>query len=217
MRLKCFFGGLFAIAAIGTSSALASIAYDNGSVVGNTAVLITPFGNFNNQVSDSFTLAGAATLTSAQVGLWVFSGVGDDNPTSVDWSIGTGAFGSDKGFGTGSLTNTVLQTGIQNGQYDLLESTFSLNVTLAAGTYWFTLQNAVLPSGDVVYWDQNGGPSLAQGNILGSVGPIPSESFQLYGAQLTAVPESSAIVTWCGLGMLVLVSYGRRRRQQVTV
>ena len=52
------------------------------------------------------------------------------------------------------------------------------------------MQNAILPSGDPVYWDENSGvgcqspgcPSQAQAN---TVGTIPSEAFTLLGASTT--------------------------------
>ena len=43
---------------------------------------------------------------------------------------------------------------------------------------WLTLANAVVPSGDPVYWDENNGPSAAQESALGT---IPSESFNVSG------------------------------------
>ena len=52
-------------------------------------------------------------------------------------------------------------------------------------TYWLNLQNATVPSGDPVYWDQNNGvkcsgllcPLAASEN---AVGTIPPEAFVIY-------------------------------------
>ena len=54
------------------------------------------------------------------------------------------------------------------------------------GIAWLTLQNAIIPSGNPVYWDQNSGvgcqspgcPSRAYEN---TVGTIPSETFTIFG------------------------------------
>ena len=161
--------------------------------------------NFGYQVSDSFTLGSPATLTGAQIGLWVIPG---DTPTSVDWSIGSAAFGSDISSGTAGLSNAFQYNNVYG--YDILELTFSLSGVLGAGTYWLTLQNATSSSGDPVYWDQNSGPSSAQENTLGV---IPSESFQVYGAG--SVPEPSTICL-LGIGMVGLAGYCRRRRSSAT-
>jgi hypothetical protein len=61
--------------------------------------------------------------------------------------------------------------------FSLCNETSSFGATLLnAGTYWLNLQNAVVNTGDPVYWDENSGPSQASEN---SVGTIPSESFTI--------------------------------------
>jgi hypothetical protein len=50
---------------------------------------------------------------------------------------------------------------------------------LDAGTYWLTLQNAVVSDGDPAYWDESDGPSSASDD---SVGTMPGESFTLLGS-----------------------------------
>ena len=66
-------------------------------------------------------------------------------------------------------------------------------MNLAAGDYWLNLQNAVVDTGDPVYWDENSGPSQASQN---SVGTIPSESFTLLGETTQGtVPEPGS--GWC--------------------
>ena len=50
-----------------------------------------------------------------------------------------------------------------------------LNVSLSAGqTYWLNLQNATVPSGDPVYWDENDG--VGCGGDDGKGGGCPSEA-----------------------------------------
>ena len=49
------------------------------------------------------------------------------------------------------------------------------------------LQNAVVNTGDPVYWDENSGPSLASES---SVGTIPSESFTILSESTTITGDS---------------------------
>jgi hypothetical protein len=89
----------------------------------------------------------------------------------------------------------------------LESSTFS-GPTLNAGTYWINLENASVPSGDPVYWDENSGPASASEN---SVGSIPSEAFTVNGTQNTGtVPEPSSILL-LGSGIVGLAGVMRRR------
>ena len=181
----------------------AAVVYDNGPINGTVEAWTI---NYGYQVTDSFTVSSPTTLTGAQIGLWAYPG---DNPTSVEWSIGSAPYGSNISSGTSSLSST-FTGGYGFGIYPLFESTFSLTGVLSTGTYWFTLQNAASINGDPVYWDQNNGPSTAFESIEGS---IPSESFQLYSG--TTVPEPST-VTLLGIGVVGLVGYTWRRRKSAT-
>ena len=97
---------------------------------------------------------------------------------------------------------------------DIDEVTASgLNVGLNAGTYWLNIQNAVVPSGDPVYWDENSGqgchslgcPSQASDS---AVGTIPSETFDITGTNGGTTPEPSSILLFgpgiVGLGGLAV-------------
>jgi hypothetical protein len=177
----------------------AGIVYDNGPINGTILGWTISDGY---EVSDSFTISSPTTLTEAQVGLWAIFG---DMPTSVQWSIGTSAFGNDVSQGTSTLSDTFTgQYGY--GAYPLYESTFALTGVLGPGTYWLTLQNATSQGSDPVYWDENNGPSQAMQNTTGA---ISSESFQLYGSG-TAVPEPSTVVL-LGIGATGLIGYRWRR------
>jgi hypothetical protein len=90
-------------------------------------------------------------------------------------------------------------------------------VNLNAGTYWLNLQNAVVNTGDPVYWDENSGPSRASQN---SVGTIPSESFTLNDdctvgksspgcGPPPTTPEPSSFLLF-GSGVLAMLGAARR-------
>ena len=73
--------------------------------------------------------------------------------------------------------------------------------TLPDGTYWLNLQNASVPSGDAVYWDENTGlgcqspgcPSQASENGVGTIG---SEAFTILGTTTGSgsVPEPGSLL-----------------------
>lgn len=185
----------------GLGQANATLLYDNGPINGNTTAYTINFGYL---VSNSFTLNSASSLSGAQIGLWMFPG---DLPGTVDWSIGTSAFGTDITSGAGAGLADTFQYNNAFG-YDIYESNFALNGALGAGTYWLTLQNATTPSGSPMYWDQNSGPSQAFDSALGAV---PSESFQIFGTTVSPVPEPASFVL-LGAGLLGMIGYGWRRR-----
>jgi len=107
--------------------------------------------------------------------------------------------------------NVCTETGMFNGP------------TLANGTYWLNLENAVVPSGDPVYWDENSGvgctspgcPSEATCNsciVKGNSAPqnLPPESFTLYGNAVATTPEPGSLVLF-GSGVLAVLGAARRR------
>jgi hypothetical protein len=100
--------------------------------------------------------------------------------------------------------------------------------TLRAGTYWINLQNASVPSGDPVYWDENSGGAQAwpPGASQNSVGTIPAESFTLMAGcgagdrncqasstipEQSTVPEPGSILLFAS-GALGLMGWLRRSR-----
>ena len=194
------------LACVSTLSALPNIAdtlYDNGPI---NASLNGRIINGGLAVADSFTLANRSSLNGAQVGLWTLPG---DYPVSLDWSIGSNPDLSD--FGSATVVPTDHYQYVNPNGYWIFEVDFALSETLPAGTYWLTLQNAAVPSGDYVFWDQNNGPSQAwtdsQGLGAGCAGrgASCSESFQIFGT-VQAVPEPgtgflvcAALLLICGL------------------
>jgi hypothetical protein len=193
---------------------MAQTVYSNGSTNGNTDAWTI---NFGYGVSDSFPVAtSGTTITGANFAMWLYSG---DTLTSAELSITSAEFG-----GTSYFDQTVsfTQSGCVSNSYgyDVCnESTTFSGPTLNAGTYWLNMQNATVPSGDPVYWDENGGASSASESEVGS---IPSESFTVLGTSsgtttgtttstgTSTVPEPSSIMLF-GSGILGLAGMLRRK------
>ena len=195
--------GLAAVPALGQA-----IDYSNGPINGSRDAWTI---NSGFAVSDSFTISnGAPAVDGISFGAWLFVG---DVLESVQVSITSSEFG-----GTTFFNQVVnfTQSDCYSNQYGLNvceESGFiSPFVNLAAGTYWVNLANAVVNTGDPVYWDENSGPSTASEN---SVGTIPSESFTILGFCTTncnnnSVPEPSSLLLM-GSGILAIAGALRRR------
>jgi len=186
--------------------AMAQDIYDNGPINGNTDAWTVNFGFI---VSDTFNVTNSpTTITGFSFGAWLFSG---DTLTSAELSItsgensGTSYFDQTINFTQGACTSN------QYGYNVCAENSTFNGPTLNAGTYWLNLQNASVPSGDPVYWDENSGPSTASEN---SVGSIPSEAFTVLGTSSTtttsSVPEPSSILL-LGSGILGLAGVLRRK------
>jgi PEP-CTERM motif len=185
--------------------------YDNGPINGTTDAWTI---NFGYVVSDTF-VAGSCyfCMPSFSFGVWEFPG---DTMSSVDWSITSGensgtVFGSGTASGS-NLTDKFISTNQFGYDIDLITVPY-LDVTLTGGTtYWLNLQNAAVPSGDPVYWDENSGqgcrgsgcPSKASESAIGTVA---SEAFTVTGTQ---IPEPSIILLF-GSSALCLVGMRRRK------
>ena len=190
--------------ALAATPARAQWSYDNGPINGTTDAWTINFGYI---VSDTFT-ATSSFIQIFMFGVWEFPG---DVLSSVDWSITTSENGGTViGSGTAS-GNNLSDRFISINQYgydiDLITVT-GLNVATGNGTYWLNLQNAVVPSGDPVYWDENsgkgcGGSGCPSSASESAVGTIPSEAFT-FGACCVTTPEPSSL-TLFGSGILALV------------
>ena len=142
-------------------------------------------------------------------------------PQSVDWCIGTLAFGTDISCGTAIVASTA--TGVSSGGSAPItnySSAFSLpNLSLAAGTYFLTLGNGSNTDGSHNdYWGTTGAATSGDALLVpGFTGTSASQlnnetSFQIYGTTSapSAVPEpSSAVLVGAGFLLFAGSIYGR--------
>jgi hypothetical protein len=197
---------------LAAAPAMAQVVYSNGPSTFNA----DGWGvNFGYITSDTFnTNSPNTSITGITFTAWLFPG---DTLTSAEISITSSENG-----GTSYFNQTVNFTGTflgDNGYgYEIFNETGAVDVNLVAqGTYWLNIQNASVPSGDPVFWDENSGPSSASFN---SVGTIPSEAFTVLGTSSSTttststttgtVPEPSSIMLF-GSGILGLASVLRRK------
>jgi hypothetical protein len=189
----------------------AQTVYSNGPINGNGDAWTIDFGFI---VSDTFNVASnGTTITGFDFGAHLFPG---DTLTSAELSITSGENGGTSYFDqTVSFTASGCMTNGFGFNVCTESSSFS-GPTLNAGIFWVNLQNASIPDGDPVYWDENSGPSSASENTIGS---IPSEAFTVLGTSstttsttstTTSVPEPSSILL-LGSGVLGLAGMVRRR------
>ena len=204
--------------------ATAQTVYSNGPINGNVDAWTINFGFI---VSDTFTLTTDTRITGLSFGAWLFAG---DTLTSAEVSVtslengGTSYFDQMVNFTTSGCMGNQFGFNVCNVTSEMGSLVIP---SLDPGTYWLNLQNASVPSGDPVYWDENSGvgctspgcPSSASEN---SVGSIPSEAFTLLGeattqtstttSTTTSVPEPSSIMLF---GSAILGLAGMVRRKQL--
>jgi PEP-CTERM motif-containing protein len=192
--------------------------YDNGPINGTTDAWTI---NFGYVVDDSFTLANNSTVGGFNFGVWESAG---DRMTSVDWFISSHPNGGTVyGSGTASGKNLTDQfISVNQYGYDIDKITVTgLNVPLSSSTtYWLNLENAMVPSGNPVYWDENSGagcggddghgggcPSMGS---EGGIGSVSSEAFTIDGTGGGTTPEPGSFVLFAS-GILGLAGVLRRK------
>jgi len=189
---------------------MAGNVYDNGPVNGQVDAWTI---NFGFTVTDSFTVSnGNGNIGGMAFWVWLFPG---DTITSVEVQIGNQEFGNNLMDMTVGLTQSSCFPNNFGFNVCLESATFN-GPNLGNGTYWVTLGNANVPSGDPTYWDANSGvgcqspgcPSLADCSDCIFKQLIPSEAFTL--AAQGTTPEPSSVMLF-GSGILGVASVFRRK------
>ena len=214
MKTRVCMLAVVAIVLVAGSPAFAQILYENGPINGETDGWTI---NFGFVISDTFTISsGSSTVNGLAFGAWLMPG---DVLESAEVTISTQEVGGGTVYFDQVVNFTASNCFANNYGYNVCTETGSFNgPTLGNGTLWLSLQNAVVNTGDPVYWDENSGvgchspgcPSEA-GN--GSIGTLPSESFSLLGTPSSgsgSVPEPGSLAL-VGCGFFAVVETVRRR------
>jgi hypothetical protein len=128
-------------------------------------------------VTDTFTLSSASTVTGIAFSAWAFPG--NIPPSSLTWEITTSPNAGVLASGSASLSNSLTLADAGNSR-SVYESSFPVNVPLAAGTYWLQLKNG-LPSELAWGFAKDSGVSQQFLNGVFRVGPMGTQSFELTG------------------------------------
>ncbi|MFZ0311191.1 MAG: PEP-CTERM sorting domain-containing protein [Candidatus Korobacteraceae bacterium] len=193
--------------------------YNNGPINGNVDAWTINFGYI---VGDTFTVSsGTSTITGMSFGAWLFPG---DSLTSAEVWISSSALGTGTTYFNQTVDFTASGCAMNLYGYNVCTETglFS-GPTLNNGTYWVNLENAVIPSGDPVYWDENSGVGCTSpgcpSQSIESAGSIPSESFTILGTASSTttsttttgtVPEPSSLMLFAS-GFFGLAGMLRRK------
>ncbi len=188
---------------LAVSPAMADTLYSNGAYNGTTDGWTI---NFGFTVSDSFSVPDNSSIQDLHIVYWDASST--DLLTTVDMQIDSSSFGGSIQT-LDNVTNVFLGTN-QYG-YNLYSAWYTFSGISWSGDGYVTLSNACSTSGcsvsNPIYWDENGGPSTAYENTIGS---IPSEAFTLTGAHQGTTPEPGSIML-LGSGILGLAGVLRRK------
>lgn len=190
-----------ALLALANPARAAFEVYNNGAITpsGDSPGISGPLA-----VSNSFSFSGSTiVMVIDDIGLLC---IADSTPTTITWSIGSTAFGTDI-TGPNTTTPIVSLIGTDGEGDNYFSATIDTgNLFFGPGTYWLTLSSCYSdnPNFNEVFWTQSSGASLAfQQNGTDTPTSIPSEAFTLLG-----VPEPSTYAL--AVGGLVLVGLVRR-------
>ncbi len=178
--------------------------YDNGPTNGTNDAWTL---NFGFAVSNTFTLSSNSTVNGLNFAAWLSPG---DVLDSIEISISSEEFGGTTYF---DQQINLTQSGCAVNQYGFdvcNEVGLFSGIALNAGLYWLNLGNAVVNTGDPVYWDENDGPSSASLNTLGTLG---SESFTILGSSGSGTgttPEPGSLLLF-GSGVFGVGAILRRK------
>ena len=187
-----------------------SVLYDNGPQGPDSDAWTI---NFGFAVSDNFTLTQDSTVTGFRFYAWLLPG---DILESVEVSFTSQELGGTTYF-DGVLPFTQSNCSVNAYGFNVcVESASFSGPNLAAGTYWVNLQNAMVNTGDPIYWDENSGvgctspgcPSLASES---SVGTIPSESFTILGTATSGTTPEPGTILLSLSGIAGVLGISRRR------
>lgn len=189
--------------------------YEDGPINGQTDAWTINFGFI---VSNTFTISGGtSTVNGMSFGAWLFPG---DVLESAELFITSSEFGGTTYFDQ-VVNLSASNCFVNNFGFDVCEETGTFQgPTLNNGTYWMNVGNAIVDTGDPVYWDENSGigchsegcPSRPSENSLGT---IPPESFTILGTQATgtttgSTPEPTGLILF-GTGVASIVAVLRRK------